>query len=612
MKYFSIITFILVIHLCLSGCNSTDTLIPADLKKDSIFVSTPYINQFENFGDFGQYWLPVQKKGIEYWIVTNANSNTNDNSVNSLRNHLLAESIIGLTSLAVNENRGVTMVWSDGVNQDYTDARDHQQLICKGTATTWQLLADPDIKKQIKGYILCSLTNEESVTVATIAAHVYRSVIIDIASENQIKTLGYQMTYNAVNKTLADGWKEFKDSCNNDALILMPTLTGNLKSFAIAHKLMVVNYNKSYSSASSGNNRSLLINILNWLAPLSPVIGWEQNVSEDAFVDLVSQSGNMMVAADWTSNMTFMSADYQNNQNSLAKVTNPKNIIYNDTLRYASFFLTDGDNVQWMMNNFRNSTYYLNADNQEVKMSYGLPVCNLSMMAPYQLSRLLNDQLPESSIIEFSGGGYYYADNFGVNKGSLNYLSNLARKVGHHMKQHRVKVLGLFCKEVTSDQAESAYQAYVDNNDKLVGIIAVQYSPYTGGNGTILWFKNSKGYYIPVVTVRYSIWNSGNNGDNQGTPAYIAGLLNKTTPSGDVNNYSLIDVHAWSAFSDSGTSGDVLAEDSNGKFYGATPAKWCMNRLNSKVKVVNTEELLWQIRMHYWPDQTKELLSHFQ
>jgi len=55
-----------------------------------------------------------------------------------------------------------------------------------------------------------------------------------------------------------------------------------------------------------------------------------------------------------------------------------------------------------------------------------------------------------------------------------------------------------------------------------------------------------------------------------------------------------------------------LTEDSNGKYYGATPAKWCMNRLNSKVKVVNTEELLWQIRMHYRPDQTKELLSHIQ
>ena len=611
MKYFNICLFYLVILSGLVGCETTGSQNTDNSKKDSTFVATLYNNQYENFGDNGQYWFPIQKIGSEYWIVTNATGNTNDNSVNNLRNHILAESIIGLTSLAVNENRGTTMVWSDINNLDFTDARDHLNLIYKGTATAWQLLANPVIKSQIKGYILCSLSNEESVTVATIAAHVYRSVIVDISFEDQIKTLGYQMTYNAVNKSLSDGWAEFKDSCNNDALILMPTLTGNLKSYAIAHRLMVVNYNKSYSSASLGNNKSLFADVLNWLKPLSPVIGWEQNVSEDTFVDLVSQSGNMMVAADWTSNLTFMSAGYQNNQSGLAKVTNPKNINYNDTLRYASFFLTDGDNIQWMMNNFRNSTYYLNPDNQSVKMSYGLPVCNLGMIAPYQLSRLLSEQTPEGSVMEFCGGGYYYADDFGINKGSLTFLNNLALKVGHHMRQHRVKVLGLFCKDVKSDQAKNAYQAYITNNDQLVGIIAVQYDPYTGGNGNIMWFKNTKGYYIPVVTVRYSVWNSGSNENNQGTPAYIAGLLNKSIPSGDVNNYSLIDVHAWSAFSDTGTSADLLAEDNNGTSYGASPAKWCMNRLSSKVKVVNTEELIWQIRMHYRPDQTKDILAHF-
>jgi hypothetical protein len=611
LKYFSSFLILLLVTVLFVSCEASDTLKPSDTKKDSITVSTPYIDQHENFGDDGQYWIPKQKTGTEYWIVTNANSNTNDNSANCLKNHLLAESIIGLTSLAVNENRGETMVWTDISNQDYTDVRDNQKLIYKGTATTWQLLANPDIKKQINGYVLCSLANEESVTVATIAAHVYRSVIVDISYENQIKSLGYSLKYNAVNKSLSDGWAEFKDSCNNDALILMPTLTGNLKSFAIAHRLMVVNYDKSYESASSGNNNSLFTEILNWLKPLSPVIGWEQNVPENTFVDLVSQSGNMMIAADWTYNLTFMSANYENNQSGLVKVTNPKYIDYNDTMHYTSFFLTDGDNVQWMMNNFRNSTYYLNGDNPAVKMSYGLPFCNLSMMAPFQLSRLISEQAPESSLMEFCGGGYYYADDFGVNKGSLNFLSTIAQKVAHHMRQHSVKVLGLFCLDVNSDQAKNAYQAYISNNDQLVGIIAIQYSPYTGGNGNIMWFKNSKEYYIPVVTTRYSIWNSGTNGQNQGTPAYIAGLINTTSSSIDAMNFSLVDVHAWSAFSDSGTSTDLLSEDSNGEFYGATPAKWCMNRLKSNIKVVNVEELLWQIRMHYRPEQTKEILAHF-
>jgi hypothetical protein len=587
-----------------------DSPIPIVSKNDSIVGLTSYNTQYDKVEDDGQYWFPRQKKGTEYWIVSNANSNINDNSTNSLRNHILAESIIGLTSLAVNENRGETMVWTDVNNPDYGDVRDNQKLSYKGTATSWQLLVNPDIKKQIKGYVLCNLSNEESVSVATIASHVYQSVIIDVAFENEIKTLGYTLTYNAVNKTLNDGWIEFKDSCNNDALILMPTLTGNLKSFAIAHRLMVVNYNKKSASAAYGNNNSLFIDALKWLKPLSPIIGWEQNVPENTFVDLVSQSGNLMVAADWTYNLTFMSADFENNQSGLAKVTNPKYIDFNDTMHYASFFLTDGDNVQWMMNNFRNPTYYLNGDNRSVKMSFGLPICNLSMMAPYQLSGILAEQIPESSLIEFCGGGYYYVDDFGVNKGSLNFLNTIAQKVSHHMRQHNVKVLGLFSLDVNSDQSKNAYQAYISNNDQLVGIIAIQYSPYTGGNGNIMWFKNSKGYSIPVVTTRYSIWNSGMNGNNQGTPAYVASLLNKISTTGDIGSFSLVDVHAWSAFSDIGASTDLIAEDTNGTSYGATPAKWCMNRLHPNVKVVNTEELLWQIRMHYQPQQTKEILNH--
>lgn len=46
-----------------------------------------------------------------------------------------------------------------------------------------------------------------------------------------------------------------------------------------------------------------------------------------------------------------------------------------------SFFLSDGDNIQWMMQDFATSFYDV-PEAIEVKMSYGLPVSTLSMMAP--------------------------------------------------------------------------------------------------------------------------------------------------------------------------------------------------------------------------------------
>lgn len=176
------------------------------------------------------------------------------------------------------------------------------------------------------------------------------------------------------------------------------------------------------------------------------------------------------------------------------------------------------------------------------------------------------------------------------------------------MRQHRVKILGLVAKDVDSDAAKEAYAEYIAANDQLEGIVVIQYSPYAGGEGQIMWFENTKGYKIPVVTVRYSIWNFGqNNQEREGTPAYIASKINSDSRE---NPFTVVSVHAWSKFTDTGGSDDPVAEAAEGgEVVGAGAAKLCMGRLNSDVKVVNLQELIWRIRMYYEPEQTLEILS---
>lgn len=594
-----------------SSCDNYISPDPTAHKNDSV-SSTFYVDQYDVISDKGQYNLPQQKLGTSYWVVTNSTSNTNDYSDNSLRTSLLAESIIGLTALAVNEDRGTTMVWSNTSASEYLTLQDNLNMTNKGTASVWELLEKDEIRSCIKGYVLCNMLKQESLAAATVAAHVYQSIIVDTYNESKIKALGYTKTFDASAMTAATTWAAFKDSCNNEALVLMPTLTANNKGFAIAHRLMFLNYNKKYSSTSSGNNSTVFQEILAWLKPLSPVIGWEQNIDEHSFVDLVSQSGNLMVPADWLYNLTITSANYKDNQSGLATVTNPRYINYNDSISYASFFLTDGDNVQWMINSFENSKYYLNTDNLSTKMSFGLPICNLSMMIPDLFSTLMDYQAPNNSIIEYGGAGYLYADDFGSGSDRTSLLQEHASMVSNHMRQHRVKVLGLFCNDVTSEAAKEAYQSYISANNQLIGIIAVQYDPYAGGNGNVYWFKNSDGLNIPVITTRFSIWNMGSyNTTNSGTPAFIASKINELAATDDNSTFSLVAVHAWSAFNNIGDSNDLVAENSDGTSYGATPTSWCVKRLNSNVKVVNTEELIWQLRMKTYPEETKQLLNSF-
>jgi len=55
----------------------------------------------------------------------------------------------------------------------------------------------------------------------------------------------------------------------------------------------------------------------------------------------------------------------------------------------------------------------------------------------------------------------------------------------------------------------------------------------------------------------------------------------------------------------------LLAENTNGTKSGATPVSWCQRRLNADVKVVNVEELIWQLRMRERTEQTKQFLAEY-
>lgn len=189
-------------------------------------------------------------------------------------------------------------------------------------------------------------------------------------------------------------------------------------------------------------------------------------------------------------------------------------------------------------------------------------------------------------------------------------MDNLAENVAASMRQHRVKVLGLIAHDVKSTAAKDGFKAYIEANDQLEGIVAIQYSPYAGGEGNIYWVTNKKGYDIPVITVKYSLWNHGSsNHSREGTPTFVA---NKLKAEVKETSFSLMAVHAWSNFKDIGQSNDELAENTGGNIKGAGAAKLCVNHLNDNFQVVSVQELIWRVRMYYRVEQTKKYLNEIK
>lgn len=607
--------------LLFAACDDYESPNPNDYK-DQNEAPSLYVEQYDPISDEGQYWHPEMKvKPVKYWNcvevipVGTINNLGQTEKHRGLQYHLLCQSLAGLANRAVEQGKSQVGVWlhDHSGKESYKLSKlalENMGIKQQGMQSGLELARNnygPDngvalqLKDLFDGYVLTDVENNpESNIVASVASHVYNSIIVDVRDKDYYEEAGYTMTYDATSKNTQDAWTEFRDKCNNKALVVMPVQTGQLREFAIKNNLFVINLNKEFNNSAAGQNAALFEEILEWLEPNSPVYGWEQGVGEDVFVERVSRSGNVMIPYDWAYNTSLTSILYKDRQPELAKVHNPQFIDFEEQgKKYVSFYLSDGDNVQWMMNGFGGADYYTHPEANNMKMSFGLPVDNLSMIAPAMCQSLFDNQGSKTSIVQTFGGGYGYVDNFGETGNRVESLDKISKATAAHMRQHRIKVLALMAKDSRSGASQEAYQAYIDANDQLQGIISVQYTPYAGGEGEIMWFTNSKGYDIPVVTVKYSIWDFGGyNNEREGTPDYIA---NKLTSSADDDPFNLIMVHAWSGFNDTGAaSGDIK---------GAGAAKLCADKLDEDYKVVNIEELIWRIRMQHRPEQTKKYLS---
>lgn len=591
-----------------NGQGTTDKPVPGlpvpipDPNPDAV----PYLDLHDEISDAGHYYMPVSSQMPKtYWTCTGIQNRTDRNDLGvsdpeaGLPYHLLCQSIAGLVNKALEEGKSDVGVWLETEGEAYDLSR-----ACLGNEAGRQTGVElatktygpaggvkVNVRDLFDGYVLTDVTeNPESNPVATVASHVFNAIIVDVRDKVYFDAQGYRMLYDARSKSTADAWHEFKDRCSNEALVVMPVQTGELREFAIRNRLFCINLNKASGSPASGQNIDLLDEVLAWLAPCAPVLGWEQGVSEDAFVARISRSGKLMLAADWSYNHSLTSANSRNRQHpNLAKVVNPRNIDYSLSKHFVSFFLSDGDNYQWITGGGFVNDYFRQAAGKTVRMSYGLCSQALSELAPAQYDNIMQLQSDNNTLMECFGGGYYYIDTYSSDGNRPGNLKVIAARTAAHMRQHRLKVLHVIALDVRSQASREACQAFVDANDQLEGIVAIQYSPYNGGGGEIFWCTNRNGYDIPVVTAKYSLWKGGTNG--QGTPAEIAARM-KSIESG--TSHAFVCVHAWSDFE--GSKGPEAALD-------------CLKKAGTGFEAVSAQELIWRIRMKERKEQTLKYLA---
>ncbi|MDD2437109.1 MAG: GxGYxYP family putative glycoside hydrolase [Massilibacteroides sp.] len=595
----------LLIFVCFSSCSRK-------IKYEEIY---------DPIQDVGQFQLPSLNKTPSYcWFLKVNAANSNQ----ALKEHILATSIAGLTTRAMQEGKTDVGIWINN-NKDKNIAYQVELQSLKERGCHFLDMISPvelatkevpphkgakvSVKDLFDGYILIDMdSNPESGAVAVTASHVYNGLIVDKEFKEIFEEAGYKMLYDASKKNVRDAWTEFGHKCATNGLVIMPNDTWELKDVAIQHGWFFMNLYVKPHSSDKGDYWDLYEHVCTVLDNHTWIYGWEEGPHDERGINgMASENAHATAINDWFYNYCLTNADYRNRQESiLAKVLNPKTIDYHKNKRLVSYYMSDGDNNQWMMGGFIEHWYDVSAASAN-KIAFGINTTAMPQMAPAAYKYLLERQPENTTLIEVQGGCVFYCDTYGEKKNRKKQLRERARMTAAHMRQHRIKVLGLMAKDsVGSGKAQEAYQMFIEENDQLIGIVALQYTPYAGGKGDIYWFENKEGYSIPVITVKYSLWNEPLNRAREGTPKYIADCLDGDSHNPDFN---LVCIHAWSRFSDQGKDCDELAETKPGEVMGSDIATLLTNHLDDTYEVVSVEEMIWQLRMKYYPEQTKKYLD---
>lgn len=602
----------LVVSLVVGGgCQKKGIGENGDGVTDTVNIPNPPIDSFDD----DPFWWPEQKKPSGIVVCKQASP---------FATHVLSQSLVGLTAQAVNDGNCDEMVWIKTSTAEVSSYWRWIDMVCTrvgaqklGEYNVWDLVDRYKEKGVVKGYILYKADESigdtydasrvgvnMSVNVATVYAGLLKGVLIDESLEAMAISHGLEKLYDAREESVDSCFYRNKDKLNNKLIVGVDPKVAQPRSTAIAYKTMVL-----YGTTGISEK------IMEWVKPLSPFFGWNCG-SEYEQTSLPTKYACFNTATSSATNIPVLMAGNKEFYGSTPKFKSldPSKIDFSDKSSTHSFVMSDGDNIMWQTGTFAHHPEYWgnssHLNGHTFPMGWTSVLGSLSMVSSETYDYMVKTQPLNTSVVEY-GGGYQYPDYFASGRANREELQRkFARLVNSHMKRTGVKVFGFICRNVFSEESRKAFQIYAEEMDGIVGMIAVQYNPYNGGKGEIIWVKNRKGVEIPVVTSSYSIWAKLKT-TGQKNPQIVADSINAKASQAinlGIPTYGWTMTHAWSYFNKA-VDGSISDSQAGSGVRGYDPTLWCVERLNSNVKVVSVEEMIWRIRHQYNPSETLQNLQ---
>ena len=397
---------------------------------------------------------------------------------------------------------------------------------------------------EISGYILCNLHDNSSNTAISLCG-ILNAIAVTPSESALMTSLGIPLLQDVT--SLDESWlfENYESQLSKEIVVYQKEekdlFLGDYSVFSNAfHFYDPINSSLTTDALARMNDNSVLL-------------GWGD--SEYYLVETASNHSLQVHPADWARNLSV----YSNFEATTIQNTHADSVISGEDVHTVCFVMSDGDNVQWLLNDFStNPNWYGSPNRGQVDIGWTMSpaMCELApaVLKHFYDNAANNPNGQDYFIAGPSGLGY----NFPNLSPSITSATALLNEYMGKADLNIVNILG-----TSNDEAYMAPYLLQPNIDAL---FYYDYFNYSALNGSITFVNNK-----PIIGSRYNFWDGF---ESVASLAQNINALPKDAYSSD--GYSLIATHVWTKSVDS-----IIA---------------CAALLDSNVIVVTPDEFIKRIQ----------------
>lgn len=375
---------------------------------------------------------------------------------------------------------------------------------------------------RLEGYLTCDVTNA-SLNVATSLAGPRRAVVADISLTERLRSLGLKEVLDVRGLDEATAFRRYRSEFVNGWVVHQPVSKPlHLRDLAVA--LQAFTFFEGPTEQRVG--------IIRDLGPQALVMGW--GLDEHDFVRDISRGSGVVIPSDWALNLSalrHLPADIP------ARPRSKEPPPLADGERVVAFVVSDGDNVQWLLNGFVDAPgFWASPLRGNFAVSWELAPTLVSL-APRVLAHLYRTATMQDDFVAGPSGVGYYFPNQSPQR------AELAIRTAASLVPAQLEAVSLLDSGGGLDGADE-----VVTPPEVRGVLYKDYAPYHRFAGQVRW-RSGK----PIVSYRYLLWEEAGRGGRlrpDWLPEGVAEAVGRQGTEGE-DRFALINVHAWS-FRDSG------------------------------------------------------------